>query len=102
MASIKELKKEIDNSFAELGMLCHVAMATAEDTAREDEIAGVYSDAVDRVAEVMKMMSQRSKEMNAKEVKAFFKAIRKELTELFSGCIDQVSKMVTLDSAAQS
>ena len=40
--------------------------------------------------------------MNAKEVKAFFKAIREELTELFSGCIDQVSKMVTLDSAAQN
>ena len=40
MASIKELKKEIDNSFAELGMLCHVAMVMAEDTAREFRCGG--------------------------------------------------------------
>lgn len=99
MASIKELKKEIDNSFTELGFLCHVALATVKDEAHADEIVGIYTDTVDKVEEVMQRVSGRDKKMKGKEVKSFFKGIRSELSDLFSSRIEQVSKVIPFDAA---
>lgn len=102
MASIKGLKKEIDNSFAELGFLCHVAMATIEDTARADEVAGIYSETVEKVEELMKRVSARDRKLKGKEVKGFFRGIRAELTQLFSQRVEQVSSMIEVKSEASS
>lgn len=100
MASIKGLKKEIDNSFAELGFLCHVVMATAEDTARADEVAGIYSETVEKVEELMARVNRRDKKLKGKEVKVFFKSIRAELTELFTQRTEQLTGMIAIKPEA--
>lgn len=100
MASIKGLKKEIDNSFAELGFLCHVVMATSEDAVRADEVAEMYSETIDKVEELMKRVNQRNRKLKGKEVKRFFNEIRAELTELFTQRMDQVAGMASVKPEA--
>lgn len=100
MASIKGLKKEIDNSFAELGFLCHVVMATSEDTVRADEVAEMYSDTIDKVEELMRCVNQRDRKLKGKEMKKFFNGIRIELTELFTQRMDQAASMVSVKPEA--
>lgn len=102
MASVKELKKEIDRSFSELGFLCHVAMVTASDADSAERVEGVYADTVDKVNEVMKRVNHRDKAMRGKEVKRFFNGVRSELTELFTSSMDKVSGMLSLEESAEA
>lgn len=94
MASIRLLKKDIDNQIYEIISDCFI-YAGLHPGSSEEEISGIISDAVDLRNELIARVNNPDGKDNPKLVKKHFKAVSDDLVagvDRFCGRLSSVSK----------
>ena len=90
MASIKELKKDIDYLFFEFISDCFMFTSIHEGE-RRDEVQNLIEEAVEMRNEFIERVNNPSGKDNPKMVNAYYSGIRKDLLEKVDGYFEKLS-----------
>jgi len=92
MASVRDLKKDINNLASEVITEAYVRKMIFDDI-NDDDFKKVISDAVDFRNDLIEKVNHPDAKDDSKKVRAFFKNIRSEMRERFSEIVDSVNNL---------
>lgn len=92
MASLRDIKKDIDYLVNEVVFDCYLALYFHED--RKDRIIPVMQDAVDLRNELFEMVNNPAEKHNPSLVKKHYRFIRMQMFERIDGLFNKLSSVV--------
>jgi len=92
MASIRDLKKDINNLASEIITEAYVRKMIF-DNINDDDFKKVVSDAIDFRNELIEKINHPDGKNDSKKVKVFFKDVRSEMRNRFSDIVDSVNNL---------
>ena len=89
MASIKNLKKDINNVLSDIIEECYVFQMMNEDPKKADKAEAIIDEAIDTFDELIAKLNNKDVENK----KVHFNSISKELEEKANGLLDKLQKV---------
>lgn len=92
MASIKDLKKEVNYLTSEMVTEAYVRKMLFDDI-KEADFTKVVTDAIEVRNDLISKINHPDGKDNPKKVKAYFKDIRKEMDTKFAGLVEAINQL---------